>query len=180
MVSAGRRVAYVGVMAGLTAVGALIRVPLWPVPLTLQVFFALLSGAVLGPGWGALSQVVYLGLILVGLPLSASGGGLGVVLSPTFGYLLGFPAAAGITGALRGRGFGRTWLAMSAGLGAIYLMGVSYLGFYFEHIAHAPRSTSDLLRLGMLPFLPGDIAKALLAAYVAVRLKKCRWSPNSG
>jgi len=171
-VNAGRKVAYVGIMAGLTGVGAWIRVPLWPVPFTLQVFFVLLSGALLGPGWGALSQVVYLGLIFAGLPLSASGGGLGAIISPTFGYLLGFPAAAGITGALRGKGFGRTWLAMFAGLGLIYLMGVSYLGFYFRHIAHAPRSLPDLLRLGFLPFLPGDVAKVLLASYVVVRLDR--------
>ncbi|HIE04789.1 MAG TPA: biotin transporter BioY [Candidatus Latescibacteria bacterium] len=171
----GRKVAYTGIMAGLTALGAWIRVPLWPVPFTLQVFFVLLSGAILGPRLGALSQGAYLGLIFVGLPLSTSGGGPGVVLSPTFGYLAGFPAAAWLVGRLEGKGFMRRSLSMLLGLGLIYLTGLTYLWFYFRYIAHVPRHVSELLWLGLLPFIPGDLAKAVLASCLAGRLGRLGW-----
>ena len=81
-------------MATLTAVGALIRVPMFPVPFTLQTFFVLLAGGLLGPVWGGISMLIYLALGLTGFPVFAGGSGLGIVFSPTFGYLFGFPFAA--------------------------------------------------------------------------------------
>ncbi len=91
---------FVFFFAGLTALGAFIKFPLTPVPLTLQSFFALLAGAVLGAELGALSQIVYLALGLWGLPVFASGGGMGYVLQPTFGYLIGCVLATYVVGRL--------------------------------------------------------------------------------
>ena len=84
--------------AALTALGAYIKIPIQPVPVTLQVFFALLSGALLGAELGALSQVLYLLAGLLGLPVFAFGGGLTYVLQPTFGYLIGYVLAAYVVG----------------------------------------------------------------------------------
>ena len=85
-------------MAALTSVSAYIILPIGPVPITMQTCFVLLSRAVLGSRWGAGSQMVYICLGLAGIPVFASGtSGLGVVLSPTFGYIGGFVLAAFLT-----------------------------------------------------------------------------------
>ena len=73
----------------LTAVGAFLKIPAGAVPFTLQILFTFLAGILLGPGWGALSQLIYVLLGLAGVPLFTGGGGLGYVLQPTFGFLLG-------------------------------------------------------------------------------------------
>ncbi len=79
--------------AALSAAGAFIKIPLWPVAITLQTFFVILSGIILGPRYGALSQLVYLILGLLGLPVFSGGGGLSYIMRPSFGYLIGFIAA---------------------------------------------------------------------------------------
>ena len=88
-------------MAAVTAVAAQITIPLpfSPVPFTLQVLAVILSGLLLGPRHGALSQVVYVLVGAVGVPVFAQfSGGLGVVLGPTGGYILSYPLAAAIAG----------------------------------------------------------------------------------
>ena len=79
-----RQAATVALFAGRTAVGAYVRIPLPAVPLTLQTAAVLLSGILLGPRMGALSQAVYVVTGLIGLPVFAQGGGPGYVLKPTF------------------------------------------------------------------------------------------------
>ena len=81
----------VSLFAALTAVGAFISIPLGAVPITLQLLFTLLSGILLRENLGALSQIVYISLGLIGLPIFAGGkGGIGILLSPTFGFLIGY------------------------------------------------------------------------------------------
>ena len=75
---------------GLIIVGAFIKIPIPNVPLTLQVMFTNLAGLVLGSRLGALSVLTYVLLGLAGIPVFTSGGGIGYVLMPTFGYLIGF------------------------------------------------------------------------------------------
>jgi len=87
--------------AAVTAAGARITVPWWPVPATAQVFFVLLCGAALGPRWGAAAQAQYVAAGALGLPIFAGGrGGPAVLLGPTGGYIVGFVAAAYVTGRL--------------------------------------------------------------------------------
>jgi biotin transport system substrate-specific component len=95
-----------------------------------------------------------------GLPVFAGGtAGPGVLLGPTGGYLVGFIAAAFVTGWLAERGWDRrpltTALAMVLGNVVIYLLGVSWLSL-FVGVTKAPL-------LGMVPFLPGDLLKIVLA-----------------
>lgn len=95
-----------GLFTALMAVGALIHITLpigiWQVTISLQIFVAVLAGFFLGPRQGFLSVLAYLVLGLAGLPVFAHGGGLGYLLKPTFGFLLGFPWAAWLTGKLAG------------------------------------------------------------------------------
>ena len=164
--SPARRIALTGLFAALTAVGAQIQVPLpfSPVPIVLSNFMVLLSGLVLGPRLGATSQAVYVLLGAVGVPVFAGlRGGPQILVGPTGGYLIGFILAAAVSGAL-GRGpveFRRAVLAAAAGAAVIYITGVPWLalvtGMRFERA----------LVLGLLPFLPGDAAKVVVAGLVA-------------
>ena len=83
----------------LTAVGAFIKIPVGPTPISAQLLFIALAGMILGPYWGALSQVLYVALGLAGLPIFTGGGGISYIYSPSFGFLLGFIFVPVIIGA---------------------------------------------------------------------------------
>ncbi|MDZ7269867.1 MAG: biotin transporter BioY [candidate division KSB1 bacterium] len=154
----------------LTAFGAFLRIPLPLVPLSLQDFFVLLSGSLLGPVFGCLSQLLYLGLGLAGLPVFTQGGGPAYVLQPTFGYLLGFPPASFLTGILiHGRSGGgrqlpalplpRLLLAYAAGMAAIFTLGIGYLWLNARFVLGSGLTLTQALWTGGLIFLPGSLVK---------------------
>jgi biotin transport system substrate-specific component len=145
------------------ALGAQVAVhlPFSPVPITGQTLAVLLVGMLLGSRRGSLSLLTYLAEGLAGLPVFAGGtAGLARLLGPTGGYLVGFVAAAYVTGLLAERGWDRrvvtTILAMFLGNIAIYAVGVLWLAA-FVGIGRA-------LPLGLYPFIPGDLLKLVLAA----------------
>lgn len=158
--------------AVLTAVGALIRIPLpfTPVPLTFQTFFVLLGAALLGARRGFASQATYLGLGAAGLPIFAGGAASLALLGPTGGYLMGFVAASLLTGTLtrgaRGSSFLWTAGAMILGLGVIYLLGTAQLAILTG--ASLPAAVS----MGVAPFLLGDAVKLAAAAGIAVAVRR--------
>ena len=159
-------------MAAVTAVAAQITIPLpfSPVPFTLQVLAVILSGLLLGPRHGALSQVVYVLVGAVGVPVFAQfSGGLGVVLGPTGGYILSYPLAAAIAGlaahaaanATRRRALWASFVWGCAGLAIIYALGATWLAV----ITRLPFAAA--LVQGVLPFVPFDLIKVAFAAVVA-------------
>lgn len=161
-----RNLASVALFACLTALGARITLPLpfTPVPLTLQVMPVLLSGLWLGWRRGAASQMAYLLAIASGLPLDARMLGPLALFGPTGGYLLGFVVAAAVSGwvseSLPGQRT-RYLLAAVSGLVGVYVCGALWLAAYL-------RLTPDAAwRLGVLPFVLPDLAKAVLAAAIA-------------
>lgn len=167
-------------LAALTAVGAFIKIPIPYVPLTLQTFFVILSGTLLGPGYGALSQLIYLTVGLIGIPVFANGGGPGYVLQPTFGYLLSYPLAAFVIGhlvwgSLRAEresppGF---WLiigATSVGMIIIYILGISVLYWNLNVVVGQKTSFISALKIGFWPFLPGTLVKLLVNGFLARKL----------
>lgn len=160
--------------AALTAVGAMIPIPVGPVPFTMQTFFVLLSGMVLGPAWGAVSQLVYLLLGLAGLPIFAGfSGGLGIVFSPTFGYLLGFPLAAAAAGRITARGGGKLrGLLLGGACGVIVYSatGVAYAAVIFQTVMEMSGAQAQAAAAGLALFLPADAVKAAVAALVGRRL----------
>jgi biotin transport system substrate-specific component len=148
----------------LTAAAAQVVVPLpfTPVPLTGQTFAVLLTGALLGPRLGALAMLAYLLEGAAGLPFFRGGaGGAGHFSGATAGYLYAFPAAAYVTGHLAERGWDRRYLsaaaAMALGSFVILAGGWAWLALMFKGGAEA-------FRLGVAPFLPGDVVKVALAA----------------
>ena len=129
-----RGMAYSAMFGAITAIGAYIVIPLPLVPITLQTFFVSLAAALLGGALGALSQVVYVLIGVLGLPVFAGGkGGFGVLMGPTGGYLAGFIVGAYIIGKLiemkKNPGF--VWMvsAMLIGHVALYTLGVGQLMF---------------------------------------------------
>ena len=128
-----------GLFTALIAVGAFIKIsiPVQPFPMnfTLQFFFVLLAGLLLGGKQAFFCVLTYLAVGLAGVPVFAAGGGPAYLLRPTFGFLLGFAAAAWVTGTvyarLRSRGFKMRWLfaASLCGFTVMYLCGMFY--FYF-------------------------------------------------
>ena len=158
-------------MAALTAVAAQFSIPLGPVPFTLQVLAVILSGLLLGPRYGALAMAIYLLLGAVGAPVFATlSGGLGTLLGQTGGYLISYPIAAALAGmasgtvasAPRSLGIIAGVLWGWAGLAAIYICGVAWL------MLVVGLSLSYSITVGVLPFLPFDLAKVGLAALIAV------------
>lgn len=165
--------------AALTAAGAFIKIPLPYVPITLQLFFVILAGSLLGPKFGALSQLVYLAVGLIGVPVFANGGGPAYIFQPTFGYLLGFPLGAYVVGRLvhmqrcdpsRGPSFFRLCVAGFIGVLIILVLGASVLYFNLKLVVQKPISMNVLVVSYFLFFLPGDIIKVLLSAFTSSKL----------
>ncbi|MDH4247914.1 MAG: biotin transporter BioY [Deltaproteobacteria bacterium] len=156
--------------SALLALSAQVAVPFFPVPVTGQTLVVLLIGAVLGPRLGLATVLLYLLEGAAGLPVfSQMRGGMVHLIGPTGGYLAAFPLAAWLVGTLAARGWDRrpvtTALAMLAGNLVIYALGLSWLGLW---LAQAEKFTGvlPLLNMGLLPFLPGDALKILLAMVV--------------
>lgn len=160
----------VGLFAALIAIGAFIKLPIPYLPITLQVLFVLMAGQMLGKRLGALSAVVYLVTGLVGLPIFANGGGPGYIVQPSFGYLLSYPVAAYLVGAMvERRGTITPLLAVLTGLvgvTVIYLIGVPYLYLIVTRVLGKPLTYQTLLSKYVLAFLPADLVKIAIAAVI--------------
>jgi biotin transport system substrate-specific component len=168
-----QRMAHTSLMAALIGVGALVHLPIGPVPIVLQNLFVLLAGLLLGSRYGLTSVLLYLLIGAMGLPVFAGGkGGIVHFFGPTGGYLLGFALAAFATGFLSERlprGIAADILAVTAGTVLIYLIGVPWLKVVTQ------MAWTKALTVGMLPFLPGDILKATAAVLLAKPARLILW-----
>lgn len=167
-----KKMVFASLFAAMIAAGAYIKIPLpfSPVPVTMQVLFVFLAGAILKSKWGTLSVLVYTLLGIAGLPVFAGGAsGIGVLFGPTGGYITGFVLAAFIIGFLSEKsgksGFFSNALFMGIGLVVIYAFGLTQLSLL------AKFDPWQAVSLGMLPFLPGDLLKLVAAAYIASRYR---------
>jgi biotin transport system substrate-specific component len=161
----------------LTAAAAQISFPLpfTQVPFTFQPMVVLVGGLVLGSRLGFTSQVLYLIAGVAGLPVFAASAtlppGLLRLVGPTGGYLMAYPVAAFVVGALAERGFAKRYAssvaAMLVGLAIIYACGTLWLA-YFARLAtvSAAVGLSTALATGVYPFVLADLAKLAAAAGV--------------
>lgn len=189
-----RAIILVSFFAALTSIAAFIKIPLPYVPITLQTLIVFLSANLLGAFYGTLSQILYLSIGLMGIPIFAYGGGFGYIFQPTFGYLLGFPFCTFIIGIVLSlllrkkdkvdklpvRNFLIFGIANLLGLSIIYAIGLAY--FYinlkyslYMNLENASTYTNmnlnDLIKIGIISPLPGDLIKIFLASFLAVKLK---------
>jgi len=142
--------------------------PFSAVPVTGQTFAVLMLGALLGAKRGGLCVLAYVAEGAAGLPVGAGGmGGIVWLIGPTGGYLLGFVAAAILVGYLAERGWDRkvwtTVIAMLAGNICIYFLGLLWLTV-LTVTGRIQTVMSDIFRMGVYPFIAGDIVKSMLAA----------------
>lgn len=156
--------------AALTALGAFIKIPTPLSSFTLQVFFVCMAGILLGAKWGALSQAAYVGLGLIGLPVFTGGGGIGYVVYPTFGFLLSYIPMAAVIGYLS-RKDGPIAIACIAGVCVMYLIGLPYMGCVLNLYMGKELSLFQIMRDGMLIFLPWDALKIALTVLLAGRIR---------
>lgn len=157
---------FVGIIAALGLVPA-ISIPGVLVPITLQTLGVMLAGAVLGKWRGTAAVLVFLVLVALGLPLLAGGrGGLGVFVSPSAGFLIGFPFAAFVIGWLTERVNAARSLPRGiavnvfGGIVVLYVFGIVGMSL----IGHLPLVKAATVSI---VFVPGDLVKAIAAAVVA-------------
>lgn len=168
-----REITLIGVFAALTAVlsQVSIRLPISPVPVTLQLFAIFVTAVLLGSRCGALSQIVYLIIGAVGAPVFANfEGGFQVISGPKGGYLISFPIIAFVIGKiLEGRKTpSRMDMvgAMVVGLIICYSLGATWLGISLKWDA------SKALMSGVAMFLPFDIIKIVVAAFLGYQVRE--------
>ena len=160
--------------AALTAVGAFIRFPLGTMSVTLQFMFTAMAGVLLGAKWGAVSQAVYVVLGLVGLPVFTMGGGIGYVMQPSFGFLLGLIPTAWVIGRLTEKENERWRIALAclAGLAVLYLIGLPYMYLIMKLYLHKSITVWTAIKAGMLVYLPGDAIKIALTVLLYKPLRR--------
>ncbi|MBI4257995.1 MAG: biotin transporter BioY [Thaumarchaeota archaeon] len=168
--------AFSALFAALTGATAGIAIPIFvtPVPVTLQVFFIYLAGTLGGPIYGGLSMLIYVLLGAAGLPMfSGFRAGIPHLLGPTGGYLFAYPLAGFLIGVIAGKRNSnprREWTkvagGMLAGLAVIYASGIIWLSVYLN------LSLLEGFLIGGAVFIPVDLVKLLVAAPIAVRLRR--------
>ena len=154
---------------GVVALLAQVTIPLPLVPITGQTLGVILVGAALGSRRGAAALLTYLLIGLAGAPVFAEfSGGPASVLSPSFGFLLGFVPAAFVAGWFAERAWDRTPLLAMAGFVAAsavpFLFGVPYLAMILDAVMGVELGLGGVLAAGLWPFIPGGLVKAAMAA----------------
>ena len=169
-----REMILISIFAALTAVGAFIKIPTPLIPFTLQFLFCAYSGIFLGAKNGLYSQLLYVTIGLIGIPVFASGGGPGYILQPTFGYLLGFMSCSYIIGYFSQNFSKITFLKILSvvllGLCFVYLFGVAYLYLIINFYLHKQMTVSAAITVGLVPYITADIILSILVALTAVRV----------
>ena len=168
------KLAITALFAALVSVGTFIAIPVGPIPIVLQNFFALLSGLVLGPLMGATAVGLFLLAGTLGFPVFAGGtGGIAHFAGPTGGYLIGYLLAAVTAGLIAGKPrpnvktpVYKIILAVIAGFLVVYIPGILWLKIRWD------LSWGKAFLSGFVPFIAGDILKGIAAVLISGRLRR--------
>jgi len=167
---------FIALFAAIISAGALLAIPIGPVPIALQNFFTLLSGLVLGPALGTAAVGLFLVAGAIGAPVFANSGspmGMARLLGPTGGFLLGYLLGALVAGFIVGSPrpgkkvpVWRYVVAVAAGMLIVYVPGLIRLKWALNI------SWPQTFAAGLIPFIPGDALKGVIAGLIAPRLRK--------
>lgn len=165
---------FCGIFAALIAIGAFLKIPIPPVPISMQSFFVSIAGIFLGKRLGLCSVAVYIFIGLIGIPVFTSGGGIMYVFTPTFGYLLGFMLAAYLTGALiknrTNPSFKELSIAVFSGAFVLYVVAIAYYFLLTQLYFGTDFVLSSVLWSFFIIFIPGDVAKSIIAILIGKKL----------
>ena len=165
-----RTMALIAIMAAITCVLGPLSIPIGPVPISFTNLAIYITVIILGTKNGTISYLIYLLIGLVGLPVFSNfTGGPGKLFGPTGGYLIGFIAMAVITGIFVEKSKGHyvfSIIGMVLGTLVTYLLGTLWLGYQLN------LSFPQALSAGVIPFIPGDLIKILIATFVGNAIKK--------
>ena len=168
MVFTARKMALIALFTALMAVFSQISIPIGPVPINLALLAVFAAGGLLATGEAICSVLLFLALGAMGLPVfSGFHAGIGALVGPTGGYLIGYLPAAILAGVFckRKRGFGRYALGMFIGLALCYALGTVWF------VKCTGSGFLDALGICVLPFLPGDAIKIAAASYLSLKVK---------
>ncbi|MEM6283984.1 MAG: biotin transporter BioY [Chloroflexota bacterium] len=159
------RLSTIAIFTLLTVISARLRIEVGTaVPITLQTLVIMLAGLVLGSRDGAISQIAYLSLIAMNLPVDTRGLGIAAFAGPTAGFLIGFPVLAYVAGLFAERGGNKLWvrwLGGIAGTAVLYLFGATWL-----KLATGMEWPAVWIN-AVAPFILVDMVKAIVAAALA-------------
>ena len=170
-----KEMVFCAMFTALIAAGAVISFPLPSgVPVSLQFLFTNLAGVLLGRKKGLTSCLVYIILGLIGIPIFTAGGGIGYVLKPSFGYIIGFAVGAWLAGYIseKGKGTVMTYIwASLANMAVVFAIGLVYFYFIMNYYVGKPLDLQTLFVTGFLVFAPADVAYCILSGFLAKRLQ---------
>ena len=160
----------------LICIGSFLRVPMPNLmPMTLQTFFVLLTGLLLPLKASTLATVSYMALGLIGLPIFSGGGGLGYILMPNFGFIIGFVIATVIMcitiEKLKYRKLWQYLIVSLLGVAIIYIIGILYFAFITNVYNNNDYSAIWFIQTIFLPFLPKEIVCIVLASLSAYKIR---------
>ena len=161
-------IAECAIFVALMVAGAYVQIPFYPVALTFQTVISVLAGLLLGWKKGMASMAVYCFMGLVGVPVFSAGGGIFYVLKPSFGYIIGFIAAAAVAGLVAGKpeaSFRRYLLAAVIAFLVNYAVGIPYCMVAAKLLN--VENLTGLFLTGNLLYMPKDFVLCVLAAVLA-------------
>lgn len=162
--------------AALLCISSYIIIPIGPVPHSMQPAFIFLNALILGAKTGGISVLVWFALGIIGLPVFAGGkAGLTTFIEPTGGFLIGFLLATLLIGWLTKKttiSFGKTFIILMLGLLVIYGFGLVGFKLSMQYVIGKTLSWQTCFNLVVIPFLPFDIVKAIIATYLGLKIKK--------
>ena len=168
-------IALAGLFCALICVGSYIKIPIPNLPITMQTFFVLMTGLVLPWKTAFFASISFMVLGLVGLPVFTSGGGIGYVFMPSFGYILGFIIAPTVMGFVLYQLKKNSFLLLLAvaflGIIIIYIIGIAYFALIANVYNGQGRSFIWILQSTVVPFIPKEIISILAAALVSYKLR---------
>lgn len=174
MKSKTRDLIIISMFAAFTAIGAFIRIPIPIVPFTLQYFFCALGAIILGAKKGALAQILYVVIGLIGVPIFTQGGGPQYIFKPTFGYLIGFIFGAFIIGKIteksKNLNIFKVFISCILGLLAIYLFGIIHMIIIYNFYLRETMSIWTAISVGAITFIPSDFLLSLVTSIISIKV----------
>ncbi len=170
-----KKIVFTALFAALIAVCGFISIPIpgTPIPIVLQNMLTVLTGLMLGPVWGTLSTALFLVAGTLGLPIFAGGtGGIAKLMGPTGGFLYGYALATLISGMIAQRPvYGKKTPLLRLILATVCSFVIMYIPGVIHFMRVMDKTFSQTMTLCVIPYIPGDVVKMVLAILLAAKLR---------